>query len=322
MNGPATTPMAGDTPAIAAQGLGKDYGSRTVVQALNFEVRRGEVFGLLGPNGAGKTTTILMLLGLTEATRGQVRVLGEDPWRNPLAVKRHVGYMPDSVGFYDHLSARDNLRYTARLLGIPMDERDARIEQALGRVRLADRIDQRVGTFSHGMRRRLGLAEILLKQAAIAVLDEPTSGLDPQSTESFLRLIESLRDDGVTVLLSSHLLDQMQRICDRVALFNTGRIALMGPVQALARQVLGGHSHEVHIHADGPDIQAVLAAVPGVGSVRLDAPGHYVLQAESDVRAQAAQAAVVAGAQLRDLTVDSPSLERIYRQTFTKDSPT
>ncbi|WP_322998699.1 ABC transporter ATP-binding protein [Castellaniella sp.] len=321
MNRTSNTPTE-DTPAIAAQGLGKDYGNRTVVQSLDFQVRQGEVFGLLGPNGAGKTTTILMLLGLTEATRGQVRVLGEDPWRNPLAVKRRIGYMPDSVGFYDHLSARDNLRYTARLLGIPADTRDARIAAALGRVQLADRIDQRVGTFSHGMRRRLGLAEILLKQAAIAILDEPTSGLDPQSTESFLRLIESLREEGVTVLLSSHLLDQMQRICDRVALFNAGRIALMGPVQALARQVLGGHSHEVRIHAEGPDLISVLGAVPGVGQVRAEPGGHYILQAESDVRAQAAQAAVLAGAELHDLSVDTPSLDRIYRQTFSKDIPT
>ncbi|MBN9401498.1 MAG: ABC transporter ATP-binding protein [Burkholderiales bacterium] len=146
MNGPAAMNASAaplpprDAPAIDARGLGKDYGGRAVVQSLNFQVRPGEVFGLLGPNGAGKTTTILMLLGLTEATRGQVRVLGEDPWRNPLAVKRQVGYMPDSVGFYDHLSARDNLRYTARLLGIPRRERDERIADALERVRLLDRI--------------------------------------------------------------------------------------------------------------------------------------------------------------------------------------
>jgi len=327
MNGPSAMRTSAalpsrDTPAIDARELGKDYGGRAVVQSLNFQVRSGEVFGLLGPNGAGKTTTILMLLGLTEATRGQVRVLGEDPWRNPLAVKRQVGYMPDSVGFYDHLSARENLRYTARLLDIPAKERDERIAEALDRVRLLDRIDQRAGAFSHGMRRRLGLAEILLKRAAIAILDEPTSGLDPQSTEAFLRMIASLRDDGVTVLLSSHLLDQMQRICDRVALFNAGRIALMGPVRDLARQVLGGHSHEVHLHADGPDLRSVLATVPGVGGVRAKSPGHYVLQAESDVRAQAAQAAVLAGAQLCDLAVDTPSLDRIYRQTFAEDTPT
>jgi ABC-2 type transport system ATP-binding protein len=306
--------------AITAQGLGKDYGRRTVVQSLDFDVRAGEVFGLLGPNGAGKTTTILMLLGLTEASRGQVRVLGEDPWRNPLAVKRQIGYMPDSVGFYDYLSARDNLRFTARLLGIPADERDTSIEQALARVSLQERIDQRVGTFSHGMRRRLGLAEILLKRAPIAILDEPTSGLDPQSTESFLRMIADLREDGTTVLLSSHLLDQMQRICDRVALFNAGRIALMGPVADLARQVLGGCSHEIRVEADGADLHQALAAVPGVKSVRADADGGYTLQAEADVRAQAAQAAVLAGARLRGLAVSTPSLDRIYHHTFSEDA--
>jgi ABC-2 type transport system ATP-binding protein len=306
--------------AITAQGLGKDYGRRTVVQSLDFDVRAGEVFGLLGPNGAGKTTTILMLLGLTEASRGQVRVLGEDPWRNPLAVKRQIGYMPDSVGFYDYLSARDNLRFTARLLSIPASERDARIEQALARVSLQERIDQRVGTFSHGMRRRLGLAEILLKRAPIAILDEPTSGLDPQSTESFLRMIADLREDGTTVLLSSHLLDQMQRICDRVALFNAGRIALMGPVAELARQVLGGCSHEIRVEADGADLNQALAAVPGVKSVHADANGSYILQAEADVRAQAAQAAVLAGARLRGLAVSTPSLDRIYHHTFSEEA--
>ncbi|MFA7436838.1 ABC transporter ATP-binding protein [Castellaniella sp.] len=305
--------------AIQAQNLGKDYGPHRVVHGLNFEVQRGEVFGLLGPNGAGKTTTILMLLGLTEATRGQVRVLGEDPWRNPLAVKSHVGYMPDSVGFYDRLSARDNLRYTARLLGILEAERDTRIQAALTRVALDKQIDQRVGTYSHGMRRRLGLAEILLKQAAIAILDEPTSGLDPQSTESFLQLIESLRHDGVTVLLSSHLLDQMQRICDRVALFRAGHIVLMGSVSTLAQQVLGDHSHSIQIEAQGPDLCAALAQVPGVARVHKPTDGHYILTAQTDVRAQAAQAAVLAGAQLRSLKVDEPSLERIYRQTFTED---
>ncbi|HEX2519359.1 MAG TPA: ABC transporter ATP-binding protein [Castellaniella sp.] len=306
--------------AITAQGLGKDYGRRTVVQSLDFDVRAGEVFGLLGPNGAGKTTTILMLLGLTEASRGQVRILGEDPWRNPLAVKRQIGYMPDSVGFYDYLSARDNLRFTARLLSIPASERDTRIEQALARVSLQERIDQRVGTFSHGMRRRLGLAEILLKRAPIAILDEPTSGLDPQSTESFLRMIADLREDGTTVLLSSHLLDQMQRICDRVALFNAGHIALMGPVAELARQVLSGCSHEIRVEADGADLSQALAAVPGVKSIHAEANGSYILQAEADVRAQAAQAAVLAGAKLRGLAVSTPSLDRIYHHTFSEDA--
>ncbi len=303
------------TDVITAHGLGKDYGRRTALHEISFEVGAGEVFGLLGPNGAGKTTTILILLGLTEATRGSVRILGEDPQRRPLAVKRQVGYMPDSVGFYDQLSALDNLRYTARLLGIEAGERDARIMQALERVDLAAHAGQRVGTFSHGMRRRLGLAEIIMKRAPIAILDEPTSGLDPQSTASFLALIAELRADGATVLLSSHLLDQVQRVCDRVALFNAGRIALSGRVDELARQVLGD-SHEIRLDAPGPDIREALSAVPGVRRVQVPEAGRYVLQAAADVRAEAARAAIEAGASLQSLAVDAPSLEAIYRHTF------
>ena len=130
---------------IEAQGLTKRYGKATAVDRISFTVSRGEIFGLLGPNGAGKTTTILMLLGLSDVTAGSVRVLGHDPVREPLQVKRHVGYLPDTVGFYDHMTAVDNLRYTARLIGIPVAERGQRIDDALDRVGLADVADKRVG---------------------------------------------------------------------------------------------------------------------------------------------------------------------------------
>ena len=146
------------------------------------------MFGLLGPNGSGKTTTILMLLGLTEPTGGSVRVLGFDPLRQPLEVKRRVGYLPDLVGFYDHLSARENLAYTARLAGHRLrPTADGRIGRALARVGLAAVADRRGRTYSHGMRQRLGLAELLVKQAEVAILDEPTNGLDPQATQELAR---------------------------------------------------------------------------------------------------------------------------------------
>ena len=159
---------------ITAHGLTKSYGATTVVDGVHFDVARGEIFGLLGPNGAGKTTTILMMLGLTEVSSGEVRILGHDPVREPLTVKRRVGYLPDMVGFYDNLSARENLAYTARLMGLPAGERTRRIDDALARVRLLDVANKRTATFSRGMRQRLGLAEILMKQAEIAILDEPT----------------------------------------------------------------------------------------------------------------------------------------------------
>jgi ABC-2 type transport system ATP-binding protein len=300
---------------IETQGLTKRYGSATAVDGISFTVGRGEIFGLLGPNGAGKTTTILMMLGLTEVTSGTVSVLGRDPVREPLQVKRVVGYMPDTVGFYEHMTAIDNLRYTAALIGIPSAERGKRIATALDRVGLPDVGNQRVGTFSRGMRQRLGLAEILMKDVSIAILDEPTSGLDPQATVELLEAIRGLKRDGVAVLLSSHLLERVQSVCDRVALFSQGRIALIGSVPELAQQVLGG-GYAVEVEADGPGLGEKLAAVPGVRAVEPVGPGRYRLLAEGDVRPQAAAAVVHAGGQLRRLSVEDPSLDAIYNRYF------
>ena len=307
-----------DDAVIEAVGLTKRYGDALAVDAISFSVGGGEIFGLLGPNGAGKTTTILMLLGLTEVSDGTVRVLGRDPQRDPLAVKRGVGYLPDAVGFYDHLTARENLSYTARLVGFSPAEREWRIAEALARVRLTDVAAQRVATFSRGMRQRLGLAEILMKGAEIAILDEPTSGLDPQATEEFLDMIRGLKAHGVTVLLSSHLLERVQRVCDRVALFQGGRIALLGTVAELARQVLGG-GFAVEVEAEGiagMDLAARLGAVPGVSAVETLGPDRFRLLADRDVRPDAARAVVVAGGDLRRLSVEEPSLDAIYTQFF------
>ncbi len=300
---------------IEANGLTRLYGTAVAVDRITFAVGRGEIFGLLGPNGAGKTTTILMMLGLTEVTEGEVRVLGRDPQREPLAVKRRVGYLPDAVGFYDHLTARENLSYTAKLLGLETAERETRIADALARVRLSDVTDHRVATFSRGMRQRLGLAEIIMKQAEIAILDEPTNGLDPQASEEFLDLIRSLKASDVTVLLSSHLLDRVQSVCDRVALFNAGRIALMGTVPELAREVLGG-GFAVEVEASGDGLMQQLSAVPGVSDVEMVTPEHYRLLADRDVRPDAARAVVQANGSLRRLSVEEPSLDAVYARYF------
>jgi ABC-2 type transport system ATP-binding protein len=301
---------------IEASGLTKRYGAATAVDGVSFTINRGEIFGLLGPNGAGKTTTILMMLGLTEVTDGTVRVMGYDPVREPLQVKRLVGYLPDTVGFYDHMTAADNLRYTAGLIGIPVAERSARIAAALDRVGLGDVRNKHVGNFSRGMRQRPGLAEILMKEVSIAILDEPTSGLDPHATAELLDMIRLLKREGVAVLVSSHLLERVQSICDRVALFHAGRIALLGTVPELARQVLGG-GYTVEVEADGGQSLAdKLAAVPGVRSVEQPGPGRYRLLAEGDMRPQAAAAVVNAGGQLRHLSVEAPSLDAIYNRYF------
>ena len=300
---------------IEAKNLTKRYGSATVVKGISFAVARGEIFGLLGPNGAGKTTTILMLLGLSDISDGTARVLDRDPVREPLAVKRRVGYLPDQVGFYDNLTAADNLRYIARLIGLSREERQEKIVAALAHVGLADVIDKRVGTFSRGMRQRLGLAEILMKDAQVAILDEPTSGLDPQVTVELLDIIRDLKQRGVSVLLSSHLLARVQSVCDRVALFNEGNIALMGTVSELGRQVLGG-GFRVEVEAEGQGLEAHLAKVPGVQRVESAGANRLLLLAQRDVRPEAAAAVVGAGGRLLRLAVEEPSLEAIYQRYF------
>jgi ABC-2 type transport system ATP-binding protein len=300
---------------VEARGLLKLYGTQRAVDAIDLDIRRGEIFGLLGPNGAGKTTTILMMLGLTEISGGTVSVLGYDPVRQPLEVKRRVGYLPDSVGFYDHLTARENLRYTARLLDIPRRETEARIEDAMKSVDLADVIDKRVATYSRGMRQRLGIAEIVMKKAEVAILDEPTSGLDPHATFELLEMIRRLKEAGVAVLLSSHLLDRVQSVCDRVALFNRGRIALIGTVVELANQVLGA-GHPILVEASGTDVPAVLGGVAGVQKVTQERVATWRVVADRDVRAAVAQRIVTAGGSLLRLDDLQPSLEEVYTSYF------
>jgi ABC-2 type transport system ATP-binding protein len=300
---------------IEAQNLTKRYNGITVVNGISFDVARGEIFGLLGPNGAGKTTTILMLLGLSEISDGRARVLGRDPTREPLAVKRRVGYLPDQVGFYDNLRAAENLRYTARLIGIDPEVREQKIMSALQQVGLDDVAEHRVQTFSRGMRQRLGLAEILMKDVEIAILDEPTSGLDPQATLELLDIIRSLKHRGVSVLLSSHLLERVQSVCDRVALFSAGNIVLLGTVEELGHQVLGG-GFNVDIEATGEGLAERLKTVPGVTGVQAIGTNRLRLTAQRDVRPDAAAAVVAAGGKLLRLSYEEASLEAIYTRYF------
>lgn len=301
--------------AIHTQGLIKRYGQLTAVDGIDLQIDQGEVFGLLGPNGSGKTTTILMLLGLTDVTAGSVRVLGLDPARQPLAVKRKVGYLPDAVGFYDQLSARANLRYTGRLAGLATAQLDERIDAVLAQVGLNEAADRYTGTFSRGMKRRLGLADVLLKAPRLIVLDEPTNDLDPIATREFLELIRELKQRDITILLSSHLLQRVQAVCDRVALFHRGHIALQGSVNELARQVLGG-GYRIVLEASGDDLSRALEGIPEVGAVSANGDGCYILDASADVRPQAASRAIAAGASVHSLNLREPSLDDIYANYF------
>ncbi len=232
-------------PIIQIKDLSKCYGSFRAVDELNLDVHKGEIFGLLGPNGAGKTTTILMMLGLTEPSGGSVHVCGYQSTGNPVAVKRKVGYMPDSLGFYDQMTALDNLMYIARLNGLGENEGMIRALRMIETVGLTADKDKKTGTYSRGMKQRLGLAEVLIKEPEVIILDEPTLGIDPSGVRDFLSLIKSLsREQGITVLLSSHHLHHVQQICDRVGIFVKGKLLAQGNIDTLSKALFG---HEGYV---------------------------------------------------------------------------
>ena len=210
---------------IVLTDLTKKYGNFTAVDHISLSICKGEIFGLLGPNGAGKSTTILMMLGLTEPTSGKVEICGIDSTTHPIEVKRKIGYLPEDVGFYDDMTGLENLMYTARLNGIPDKEAKVKALELMKRVGLEDQLKKKTGKYSRGMRQRLGLADVLIKNPEIIILDEPTSGIDPAGIQEFIELIRNLsRVHSFTVLFSSHNLDQVQKACDRVGLFNHGEL--------------------------------------------------------------------------------------------------
>jgi ABC-2 type transport system ATP-binding protein len=325
---PAAHPDAAPPAPLVTRRLTKRYGELTAVNQLDLEVRHGEIFGLLGQNGAGKTTTILMLLGLTEPTEGEARVVGLDPARYPREVKRRVGYLPDAVGFYDDMSGRANLRYTANLNGLRGRDAEEAIDSVLDQVGLIGRGNDKVGTYSRGMRQRLGIADALVKDPDILILDEPTTAIDPIGVQEILELLQTLsRDRGLTILLSSHLLSQVQSVCDRVGIFAAGRLIGQGTVQELAARFIQDEATiEVEFHEEGDDaalasrVDAALSELPNVVGVvrseKVGRPWHVTVtpaSAEAEVREAIPGAAVAAGLRLIGLSAHVPSLDDIYR---------
>ncbi len=311
---------------IRTRALTKRYGDLVAVDVLDLEVRAGEIFGLLGQNGAGKTTTILMLLGLTEPTGGTARVVGLDPARRPLEVKRRVGYLPDAVGFYGDLTGRENLRYTGRLNGLTATETEEKIAHVLEQVGLVGRADTRTDTYSRGMLQRLGIADALLKDPDVLILDEPTTSIDPIGVVEILDLLRSLvRERGMTILLSSHLLSQVQSVCDRVGIFASGRLIGVGTVAELAEQFGDGAAQVVVTVAteedgsEAADPGTTLGGIENVESVSWDPVSAAwratvrPVEASGRVREEILRAAVERGLRLTSLRVVEPSLDDIYR---------
>ena len=306
-----------DNLAIETKDLTKNYGKVTVVDNLNFHVKENEVFGLLGPNGAGKTTTILMLLGLTEPASGSVRVYDFNSTREPLKVKRIVGYLPESIGFYDGLTARENLRFIADLNNIPVPETEKRIDDVLEMVGLTEERDMITRNFSRGMRQRLGIADVLIKQPRLVILDEPTSGLDPAGINQLLDIIADLPKMGTTVLLSSHQLYQVQRVCQSVGILSKGKMVIEGSIDELGREALAGGRFMIEVETAEPKAELVDVIQKIKGVEKVEALGTVLkISTNADLRSKISKAIVDNDGLVVQMKVQEFSLDDIYMKYF------
>jgi ABC-2 type transport system ATP-binding protein len=249
--------MPHPSPAVDVSGLTKRYGpvesGVLAVDRISFQVHPGEVFGFLGPNGAGKTTTIRVLAGLSEPTAGQVRMLGLDRSRDLPRIKKRIGVVPEASNLYNELTALGNLIFSMQLYGVPREERRPRAEELLARFRLTEKRDTPFGKLSRGMKRALTVAAALAHRPSLLFLDEPTTGLDVISARNLRQMIAGLRQEGVTVFLTTHYLEEAERLCDRIALIVRGRIVALDTVAGLKAKVRDSTAVEMTVQAgDGP----------------------------------------------------------------------
>jgi ABC-2 type transport system ATP-binding protein len=305
-----------DGAIIRTRQLSKSYGTLQAVKALDLEVGEKEIFGLLGPNGAGKSTTILMLLGLTEPTSGEALVCGHDPVRHPLEVKRQVGYLPEKVGFYEDLTAEENLKYTSYLNGLSPKSASERIDQALLTVGLADVARKRVAQLSHGMKQRLGIADVLVKAPRLVILDEPASGIDPEGVMHVLELIKRLnRELGMTVVFCTHQLPQVEKICHRVGVMAHGQMVGEGKLDELKRGKR--FQIEVKVKEAAAGVLPAIRRIQGVLSAE-KSDDMLVVESDRDIRSEVARVVVAGGGLLEEMKLREQSLEDIYRRYVRK----
>lgn len=311
-------------PIIKLTHLSKNYGEFTAVDRLNLTIQKGEIYGLLGPNGAGKTTSILMMLGLTDPTEGTAMVCGINATRNPIQVKQKVGYLPDRVGFYDDLSGLENLSLIARLNGHSLTDADALAKETLADVGLTTAMNKKTSTYSRGMKQRLGLADVLIKQPEVVIMDEPTLGIDPTGITEFLALIKQLsQKQGLTVLLSSHHLQQVQRICDRVGIFVKGKLLVEGEIDTLEKNLLENEGFTSWINlvqppADPIQLENELKGLAFVQSVNID-KNNLEIKSSQENTPQIVRFLVHRNADIISVNRKTYSLEDIYRKYFEEE---
>jgi len=310
---------------IEVENLTKAYGPVTAVDHVSFSVNEGEILGFLGPNGAGKTTTMRILTGFMPATSGTARIAGFDVMTQSLAVRRHIGYLPEAPPVYPDMTVDSYLDFVLRIKNVPADKRSARVADAVEKTGLGDKRKQLIKRLSRGYKQRVGLAQALVHDPLVIILDEPTVGLDPKQIIEVRHLIKNLAGTH-TIILSTHILPEVSMTCDRVVIINKGKIAAVDTPQNLTTQLKGGQ--KVHVETDAPEqpLRELLAQVPGAGSIDVTPArpgGHATATVEigggKDVRNLIAAKIVEKGWPLYELRGVSLSLEDIFLQLTTEE---
>jgi len=299
--------------AIETTELTKYYGRTKAVENLNLEIEEGVSFGFLGPNGAGKTTTIKMLAGVLRPTRGRVKIFGYDVWREARQAKSHIGYLPEASGFYDSLTAFENLDFLGALSGMPRKERRERIFELLEFLGLSDKAEAKVGSFSHGMKQKLALAQALLHRPKLLILDEPTSGLDPAAQYEIRNLIRKLREEGYTIFLSSHLLFEVEEMCTEVGIIDKGKLIAKDSIENL-RGKIGRAGTIVEIELEEIEDRMIETAkrASGLEDLEIEERRMRARFSEAPATSELVRLLVEAGAKIRKVEEHIPSLEEIF----------
>ncbi|UFU03974.1 ABC transporter ATP-binding protein [Ruania suaedae] len=306
----ATTAVADDV--LVVTDVRRSFGDLTAVDGVSLRIQPGETFGLLGPNGAGKTTTITMIAGLLPPDGGTIEVAGERMVPSAVAVKRHIGLVPQDLALYPDLRGRENLRYFARLQGLRGAELARRVDEVLDVVGLADRAKDPVKEYSGGMKRRLNIAVGLLHRPSLLILDEPTVGVDPQSRNAILESVEALSGEGMSVLYTTHYMEEAERLCDRIAIIDSGRIQACGTRSQLVR--LLGSRDQVRMTGSG-DLDAAATEIARVAGVeRAEVSGGELVVTATDAPSVLAAIVTAAGTslELADVEVTRPDLEQVF----------
>jgi ABC-2 type transport system ATP-binding protein len=304
--------MRGAMPVVLqTRGLRKSYGSVQALQGIDLDVQRGEVFGFLGPNGAGKTTFTKCVTGFVRPDAGEVQVCGIDALRHPERAAYHVGLVPDQYDFYSNLTGRQHLDFYGRLLGMPAHRRSDRIAAVLDVVRMQERADSRVKGYSHGMKQRICIAQAILHEPELILFDEPTNGLDPQGAYELREMMKGLARDGATVFLNSHQLNEVEQVCERVAILSRGRLATVAAVADLQRHA-GKGGGMVQVRVLNPAAKLLTAAGKVLGS-KPTANGNLLeFQADEALTAEVVSALAAAGARIAAVTPTAATLENAF----------